>query len=224
MLHLQVDQLYPGSPSAEARYILRRGAGFDGGSFSLGVEDVEDVERGCNRPERNSGDSTCGDGPDQGELSRQLLLGQAWTSDVSGCSTAPSPTSGRVLSTLEDAVLSAPATLSEGEAVCLVIAVVLPTSADNLVQSDLTRLDLRLGLTDAVPAVEVLNQDFEQPDKTTANGAGTGTGVTAATALRPVPTALPFTGASVLAVALWATALSLLGWGLLVVGRRPRSS
>lgn len=217
-LPLEVDRMYPGGPEAVARYVLRRGSGFSGGSFSTGVEDVEDIERGCNRPESNAGDTTCGAGADQGELSDQLLLGQAWSSDVANCASAPPPASGSVLRELDDVVLAAPAALSEGDAVCLVLAAVLPFSADNLVQTDLARFDLRLGLTDAEP-VAVLNRSFGPP----AAGAGGTTEAGLSAAGFSAPRALPFTGLALTATLLWAAVLVGLGEVLVAAGRRRRS-
>lgn len=221
VLPVQVDGLHPGGPIATARYVLRRGAGFSGGSFSIAVEALEDYDRGCNRPETNSGDTTCGDGPDQGELSQQLLLGQAWSDDVEDCADAASPTSGTPLRDVEELVQSAPAALSQQDAVCLVLSAALPLSADNLAQSDQVVFDLRLGLTDAEP-VEVLSESLERMTPGAAAGSsGTGgSGVTAATFGTPRPSALPFTGTTLLTAALWAVVLVALGVALASVGRR----
>ncbi|MCW2501192.1 MAG: hypothetical protein JWN87_2868 [Frankiales bacterium] len=151
VLPLKVERLAPGS-SEVARYVLRRGEMFAAGGFSFAVVGIKDYEDGCNRPENDSGDTSCGDGPDQGELSRQLLVGQAWSNDVGRCADATVPGPGRPMSELNGVVLTAPAEVSAGDAACLVLSLVLPVAADNLVQSDRVGFGLRLALTDAQPS------------------------------------------------------------------------
>ena len=150
VLPLQVDRLYPGI-GTHARFVVRRGSTWSGGTFAVTVTDVEDLERGCNRPEQNAGDATCGAGSDQGELSDQLLVNALWTSDVPSCATAPVPAGLARMRLARDVPFLAPVGLSTGD-VCLVVALQLPISADNLVQSDLVRFSLRIGLDGAALA------------------------------------------------------------------------
>lgn len=144
LLPLQVDQLYPGV-GTHARFVVRRGSTWSGGTFAAVVTDVEDLERGCNRPEQNAGDVSCGAGTDQGELSAQLLVNASWSSDVASCATAPVP-GGMTPVRLADGL---PFSAAADDA-CLVLALQLPLEADNLVQSDLVRFSLRIGLQNAV--------------------------------------------------------------------------
>lgn len=150
LLPLQVDQLYPGS-GTHARFVVRRGSTWSGGAFAVTVTDVEDLERGCNRPEQNAGDTTCGAGSDQGELSDQLLLNAAWSADASACATAPVPAALGSMRVSRDVAFPAALPPAVDEA-CLVLALQLPISADNLVQSDLVRFSLRIGLDGAALA------------------------------------------------------------------------
>jgi hypothetical protein len=209
LVPLQVDRLYPGT-AAHARFELRRGSSVHGRAFSVGVENVVDLERGCNRPEVNDGDTTCGDGDDQGELSQQLLLTAAWTAPDDGCLSAPPATTGAALADLEGEALTAPAVSSEADSICLVVGLVLPIEADNLVQTDLSRFDLRLGLIDTQPSVGVLS-----------NARQTGPVVRVGDALH-VPRSLPFTGSAAVTALLTGPLLLALGWVLLAASRVPR--
>lgn len=213
---LQIERMVPGS-SATARYVVERGSGLSGGAFAVEVEDVRDLERGCNRPERNSGDVSCGD--EEGELSRQLVLGHAWSQDVDGCGQAAGPSVGRLLRAAEDLVLSAPAAVSDADEACLVLTLELPSTADNLVQSDLVQFDLRLGLTDAeqVPDSGVL------PIGGGTDGAGSGGGTIGGggtAVLEPRPSALPMTGVALLLLLAAGAGTLTVGAALLRSGRR----
>lgn len=148
LLPLQVDQLYPGI-GTHARFVVQRGSTWSGGTYAVSVTDVKDLERGCNRPEQNAGDVTCGGGDDQGELSDQLLVNASWSSDVATCSTAPVP-SGLMSMRLADGLPFAASAAASANDACLVVALQLPFEADNLVQSDLVRFSLRIGLENAV--------------------------------------------------------------------------
>lgn len=148
LLPLQVDQLYPGI-GTHARFVVQRGSAWSGGTYAVSVTDVKDLERGCNRPELNAGDVTCGGGDDQGELSEQLLVNASWSSDVAACATAPVP-AGVMSMRLADGVPFAASAAASAADACLVVALQLPIAADNLVQSDLVRFSLRIGLENAV--------------------------------------------------------------------------
>lgn len=230
VLPLQVDRLYPGV-GTHARFVVRRGSSESGATFAAAVTDVEDLERGCNRPEQNAGDVTCAAGSDQGELSEQLLVNADWTSDAAGCATAPLPSVGTSMA--RGTAFLAPAALASGDA-CLVLALHLPIEADNLVQSDLVRFSLRIGPETAVlggipaPAAALHAQagtptttellpsssPIAGADEQAAEAAPTtisapnSSAVPPVAALAPQSRALPFTGGQ---------PLLLLGWGALLV-------
>lgn len=209
VMPLEADRLYPGA-AASARFVVERGA-FDGGRFALGIEQVEDLERECNRPERNSGDSTCGPGGGQGELSQQLLVGVAWAA-APQCSGAAPATSGVPMADLNGQSVLAPAELSEQDSVCVVLGLVLPREADNLVQTDLVRFHLRLGLDGAVPT-EVLGTGGQRP-----TGPADDVGGVIARGGR----SLTFTGSQAVVLALWGAVTMALGWVLVTAARAPR--
>lgn len=152
VLPIQVDRLYPGAATS-ARFILQRGAGFSGGTFAVGIDEVKDLERDCNPPEVDSGDTTCGGGDDQGELSGQITVGHSWFPPGTSCEAADTPVTGVPLGSA--ALELAPAALSAADEVCLVIGLILPFSANNLVQTDLVRFDLRLGLQDVTLVTDI---------------------------------------------------------------------
>ena len=235
LLPLQVDQLYPGV-GTHARFVVQRGPSWTGGAYAVAITDVEDLERGCNRPEHNAGDISCGTGDDEGELSDQLLVNASWSSDASSCESAPVPSGSLPMRQAEGVPFTASSSVSAGDA-CLVVSVSLPIEADNLVQSDLARFSLQIGLEDAVrgrragslsgallraPANE--GSPTPSPMPTTAAEAAAAAAAAAAitpaddgnrtssqppvAALSPQPRALPFTGGQ---------PLLLLGWGALLL-------
>lgn len=247
VLPLQVDRLFPGA-ATHARFVLRRGAGFAGGTYAVGLANVRDMERGCNHPEITSGDTTCGDGVGQGELSEQLLVGQSWTASVADCATALPPTTGTPMGG-GGALSLAPPPLSVADDVCVVIGLILPRSADNLVQTDLVRFDLRLGLqlptlvpetaaTSATPTPAPLQGETDQPAHG-ATSAPTPTATPTAAVPSPAPggplsassagtistqpRTLPFTGGQPLALLAWGALALALGWALLHAARGSRA-
>jgi hypothetical protein len=84
---------------------------------------------------------------------------------------------------MEGGVVIAPAALSDGDAACLVLAFELPTTADNMVQSDHVHFDIRLGVVDATataaPNVEIgpATLPFEDEEDATTGTASKGDGV-----------------------------------------------
>lgn len=198
LLPLQVDQLYPGS-GTHARFVVQRGTSWSGGTYAVSVTDVQDLERGCNRPEQNAGDVTCGSGDDQGELSDQLLVNASWSSDVASCGTAPVP-AGVVSMRLSDGLPFAASAADSANDACLVVALQLPIAADNLVQSDLVRFSLRIGLEDAVlggmPAPPAGSRETSPSPTPTTTATATATpGGTSPTASSvPSPTLSPIGG------------------------------
>ena len=248
ILPLQVDQLYPGV-GTHARFVVRRGSTWSGGTFAVNVTDVEDLERGCNRPEQNAGDVTCGGGSDQGELSDQLLVNASWSPDAPSCETAPVPSGLMSMRRAEGLPFAASVAASADDA-CLVVALHLPIEADNLVQSDLVRFSLRIKLEDAVlggmpartagfreqtssrPAptptatpTEASPTAWSTPSPTIPPIAGTHVAQTASpiAALSSQPQALPFTGGQPLLLVGWAALLIFAGRVLVVAGLQRRA-
>lgn len=127
---------------------MRRDAGTAGGSFAFVLKELDDFEAGCNETERTAGDTTCGFSEGAGELSKQLTVRAAWGGTETGCPSAAGP-SDLSLADAEDGFVVAPDTLSSVDAVCVVLALELPTEADNVVQSDRVHFEIRLGVLDA---------------------------------------------------------------------------
>jgi hypothetical protein len=148
LLPVVVDRLAPGS-SVTARFEVHRGRQQVGGRFASGITAVQDLENGCLHPEAADGDHSCGHAVGQGELSRQLLVTQAWSAPSPDCASAPPASDGPTLADASDALVASDPTVSIGDTACLAFTVELPYAADNLVQSDSSRFALRLGLVDA---------------------------------------------------------------------------
>lgn len=111
----------------------------------LSVDGVNDVDRGCNEPERAAGDVTCGFDTGSGELSQQLVLSYRWAAPRAECPEDPQD-GFEVLAHIQDVVRTAPQELSGGDAVCVVLGLALPVTAENLVQGDRVLFNLNLGL------------------------------------------------------------------------------
>ncbi len=226
LLPMNVEGMYPGGPASVMHLVLRRSENLLGGTFVASLTDVRDLERGCGRAETREGDTSCGEGDDQGELSQQLVGLASWSTDLIGCDSAvvagPSARAFR----LDDAALPAPAELAREDAVCLSLELTLPRSADNLVQSDLVQFSLRLALSGSSPNAGVLDSSLTSGDRVLGvNGSPTGTAedVASGSAARALPDALPFTG--IAGQFLFWIALASLLVGTLLVGtaRRPGS-
>jgi hypothetical protein len=146
---LSVDQLVPGDTVVQ-RFQVHLTSGHSG-IPAVGFQTIRDLERGCAHPEIAAGDTTCGSGDDQGELSAELLAGVTWqpaTADGCDATAATNPTAS--LRSLQDQVLAGDqAVTSQGPDTCVTLTLSLPASADNLVQSDATSFDLRVGVSDA---------------------------------------------------------------------------
>jgi hypothetical protein len=212
-------------------------------AVALELFNLRDYENGCNRPEIEAGDVTCGPGPDQGELSSQLEVGIS-VGAVTGESAAPTcagPTQvapiGMRLDQLEDQVIPVGAT--DGVAsVCVVLSLHFPSLPENnLAQGDTAMFDLRVGLTEVVPAGEragdgtdvadtVVSRDVGRPGpghspefiRSTVVQAGAGASVPA----QGGPAGLARTGLGLLLLCAAGAGLLAAGTGLVSVGRTPR--
>lgn len=210
---LAVDRLAPGS-SVTQRLLLRLGADVLSGRPAVQIDDVRDLERGCIHPEVAAGDVTCGPGDDQGELSKELLVGVVWQPPTDG--NCPSATDVEATTTMAAAagITQASTTTSSGanRDTCMALTLTLPRSADNLVQGDAVRFDLRVGLLDPMHRGDQVAAGHGLLSGHTTEAAGSpgsssaGAAVGAATAR-----VLPFTGRRLLP-------LALLGLGLLLLG------
>jgi predicted ribosomally synthesized peptide with SipW-like signal peptide len=72
-----VSNIYPSNPWSHSwghQWIVTN-VGTLPGKLSISVSNLQNFENGCNAPETAAGDTTCGTGPDQGELG-QLMYGK----------------------------------------------------------------------------------------------------------------------------------------------------
>jgi hypothetical protein len=187
------------------------------GSPAVAVGRISDLERGCLHPESASGDTTCGSGGDQGELSEQLLVGlvtEPANSAITCDSTAPAA-AATTLADLADVTLTSSRVDAADADTCLTLTLTLPASADNLVQSDAVAFDLRIGLLDATGAVE------QGVSGASAGGAQRMTpAATDRGALPNAGGALPFTGVPTTSLLLLALGLIEFALAALAAGRR----
>ena len=161
-----VEDIYPGA-NATHRYVLALDTYSLSAHPALVVEDVVDLEQGCNRPEQSAGDDSCGTANDDGELSLQLRLAVAVTRAATGSAGLTCPTSpiwavvssSRSLVSYEGAPVNlAPSALLAGEGLCIELRLELPAAADNLVQTDMARFTLRFVAEQTV----VANQEVKR--------------------------------------------------------------
>lgn len=144
--------------------------------ISLGVGDLLDRENGCNPPETNTGDDSCGDR--EGELSQYLVLGVT-PGRESGPDRACLPLEGATTTTTlldladEPVVTGLP---DDDGVLCVVLEVTHAERAgDNVTQTDSAEFDLLLAV-DETPAVAVL-PDVIDPDPAGPNEDSDGTAV-----------------------------------------------
>jgi hypothetical protein len=124
------------------------------GSLSLMFTNLRDYEHGCTAPEVRAGDTTCGPGPDQGELSEQLAvhIGVGWTSasdDPAACTDLVDVATVDVwLRDVEDTALGTELpTIDDGDTACVVLGLEFADRDDNnLAMGDETVFDLEVGL------------------------------------------------------------------------------
>ncbi len=153
IVSVNIENVYPGRSEAR-RFVMA----LDRYSLSahpmVAFDDPEDFEQGCNEPESNSGDVSCGDAAGQGELSTQMDVVVAASragneGTGSGCPASPTWTYVSRVRTLAEAINESPldllpgGLLAAGEKLCVEFRFSLPREADNLVQSDLVRFDIK---------------------------------------------------------------------------------
>lgn len=148
---IEIDDMYPGL-AVTRPYTVALTATAPDANLALAIEALVDLERACNRPETQSGDTSCGEF--DGEMSEQLLL-SALLTDGDDCEDTTEATSVLAPTTLRDAatigVLDLGAIVESGTERCLLLTFDLPRAADNLVQSDLARFDLVVHAEQAIP-------------------------------------------------------------------------
>ena len=160
-----VADLYP-TASRQVVFLLE---GDDPGAArraQISVTSLVDAENECNRPERNTGDTTC-DGS-QGELSQFLDLSFAPGREVDAAGKRSCTPAGPAVSSTLGALRSAPVVvgLPDDEGVLCLLATVqhAERADDNVTQTDSVEFDLRLGFdVEPVPATtdtEVLGTKF----------------------------------------------------------------
>lgn len=212
---ISVSDLYPGLAVTHPLEVALTPNAPQAG-LALTIDGLVDLERDCNHPETTSGDLTCGE--DEGELSEQLLLHAALTAggscdDRSDLTRVLAPTPLRDVASA--GLLDLDAALDPGAQRCLLLTFDLPTTADNLVQTDLARFDL------TVRADQVL------PDESGVGGVTTGAATGASSPAAAAPTgaggALPATGTDATRAALVALAL-LAGGHVVLRGSRRRQA
>jgi hypothetical protein len=135
-------------------------------SMAVRVVDLEDLENGCNASEVAADDTTCGDGPDQGELSTWLLTtfraGTTVVTDAGrACRTEPPADAVRGrLSDLGDddeaSTIPRPAGVADGRPWCIVASFhhEFRDVSANQTQGDTVRFGLELTAS-GLPAPEV---------------------------------------------------------------------
>ena len=197
-----VTDVYPGLVVTQS-YDVGLSATAPAASLTLRLVDLTDHEQGCNDPEIEAGDTTCGGL--EGELSEHLLLSAALT-PAGDCATdgttvlPPIP----VATAVRTGPLDLVTTLEPGEHRCLQLTLDLPWAVGNLVQSDAATFDIEVHASEAEPPPQVLGVVLERPPT-----AVTDTGASLALAGIPVARWLA------LSVALLAT-----GGTALALGRR----
>lgn len=160
-------------------------------ALGISAADIVDSENGCTHAE-SIVDNTCGSGPDQGELGREMIVSVFVDPTNTGSVTAAPTWTGTLRGLLQVAALdsSVPAHAISG----VRITTQLPWTSGNETQTDSVSFGLRLDAEDAggvTLATAVLGQTFAQGADPTAAGADHPTSV-----LGEVVTAasLPFTG------------------------------
>ncbi|MFA9428959.1 hypothetical protein [Egicoccus sp. AB-alg2] len=158
---IEVEGIYP-TATAEHLVFLTVGASGGVGPSNVDVEirDLRDYENGCSRPEVRAGDTTCGPGPDQGELSGQLEM--TWQRGVADsddtCAVDETLLSGSTLRDLEGVRIGI-GQVGTDERICLALTQHFRADPrNNLAQGDSSVFDLR------VHAEQVLGDARDAPD------------------------------------------------------------
>lgn len=150
---VRLADLYP----TATRQVVFFLAGEDPGAvrrMRLGVQNLEDVDNACVRPETNAGDTTCGDDPGAGELSQFLSVTLTAGQETKPRSCTPVPGTRTTATLAALAVEPATVGLPGGDGLLCVIATVThdEVDGDNVTQTDITRFDLLMEL-DSLPVV-----------------------------------------------------------------------
>ena len=172
---IRISGLHP-TATRQVVFLLDGEAPREARRMVLAVEDLRDRENGCGRPETREGDTTCGSGDGDGELSSHLgVTLTAGTGDGDHCTPVPRTavtTTLRALAT-EPAVVGLP----DRDGLLCVVADIRHDDrpGDDVTQSDSSLFDLRM--------------DLDGRTVPLAAGTGTGTGpdplTGAAVTLRP---------------------------------------
>lgn len=171
---VRLSDLYP-TATREVVFLLDGDDPSQARRMEIGIDDLTDLENGCNRPEQNSGDTSCSDDEGQGELSDHLELSlTAGRETADGGTRSCAPVGGPATSTLaelqssplvvglpvEDGLLCALATFRHAE-----------RDGDNVTQTDSVAFDLRLRLDTVL--VEWTPSDDPESDDTETGVLGT---------------------------------------------------
>jgi hypothetical protein len=216
LVPLRVDRMIPGSTVVE-RFRLRL-TGDATGRPAVVLGHLRDLERGCIHPETAAGDTSCGPGDDQGELSGQLLAGLVAepANNPTACDETSPTLPTAALAALADTTLTSPRVDASDPDTCLTLTLTLPMSADNLVQSDAVAFDAGVGLV----REHVINDSLMRG--VTSGGARTQMLPADGSADRLTTSghSLPFTGLAILTLILLGLGLIQLAMAALALGRR----
>lgn len=226
LLGITVDGLYP-TDVREHTVFIDIAPTVATGTAAVVVEGVLDQENGCNDPEIDDGDLTCGN--DQGELSSQLQMtvtpGRTTGGLTPGCAAdAAVPATTGTLASLQGQVIEVgEASAVLGRSVCFVLRQELPDQADNnLTQTDHATYDLRIlgGLATDPDSTIVLPGPVIDGDQDVRSGEGEGreriqaqrgAARSVASAAAPLPPSMASTGAATLLLIITAAATLLTG-------------
>jgi predicted ribosomally synthesized peptide with SipW-like signal peptide len=145
--------------SSEHHYLVRlTNEGSVPGGLEWAATAVAELENGCNAPERDADDPSCGTGSDEGELGGQLRLTfSALPGDDCAVAAASSPsepfpiTAGAAFADVKPAGARYPLVLGPGESRCVRVDVHLPVlPTNNLAQGDASTFRLQFRLDQAL--------------------------------------------------------------------------
>lgn len=163
---IEADGLYP-TMSVEHVVFVAVDAPAPDGQVRLEAEivDLQDHEHGCLRPEIRAGDTTCGPGPDQGELSDQLEV--TWrpglVTPTGTCELGDPVAPGQRLRALDGARVAL-GTFDATERRCFGIAQhFLDLPENNLAQGDSSSFDLRVRVSQDLDDEDVLGVVIQRP-------------------------------------------------------------
>ncbi|MBT8224906.1 MAG: hypothetical protein HKP61_10255 [Dactylosporangium sp.] len=145
---------YTSMDDLHTRYAFVENTGDVAGMLHYGAVNLVDLENSCNDAEASSGDTQCGTGNDQGDLSNQLTVQTAGldASQENGTWICEAPTGQNddpvTLKNLSNASVASNIEVKGRSAVCLAIVFSLPDREDNnLVQGDSSTFNMQFTLT-----------------------------------------------------------------------------